>query len=215
MNLLSQLQPRKANAFQQAIARHENFIGKFIEILTARPLAQDCDRDVTVIARSPASPVVRAVIARSAELRRCGARIKFIFAELGTGTQMADCAETLEGLHAGAGARESFRWARNACLMDAHEQLILGTDMCWSGDCMRRDPGKIDALDLFEHEAPKAVKLGMLAFDAIWVICDMVPASRLRTSTAKAPAEQPHAASDRLSPFSFLRRSERPGQVAH
>lgn len=213
MNLLSQLQPKKANAFQQAIARHEDFIDKFIEILSTRASPQGDEREVTVIARSPASPVARAVMARGEELRQRGARIKIIFAELGADGEMAACAETLQGLHAGGSARESFRWARNACLLDAHEQLILGSAMCWSGDCMRRDPGKIDALDLFEHDAPKAVKLGVLAFDAIWAICEIVPASRLRITPASAAATNDVA--ERPSPFSFLRRSERPRQVAH
>lgn len=215
MNLLSQLQPRKANAIQQSIARHDAFIGAYVEAMSVQPAPEACEREVTVIARSPASPVVRAVMARGDDLRRCGARVKMIFAELGAEGQIAECAESLEGLHTGAGARESLRWARMACLMDAHEQLILGTAMCWSGDCMRREAGKVDALDLFERNAPKSVRLGMLAFDAIWAICELVPTSRFRSAPAKAAALRTPDLEDGLSALSFLRKSERAGQIAH
>lgn len=214
MNLLSQLQPRKANAVKQAIARHDAFIEKFVEQLSRRSGADSADRHVSIIARSPASPVVSAVLARAEDLKSCGVTIQVIFAEFGPDGMMADCARTLAGLYTGSDARDSFRWARNICLMDAHEQFILGTDMCWSGDCMRREPGKIDALDLFESDAPKMVRLGTLAFDAIWAISERFPASRLRTAAAKAATTEPRE-EERLSAFSFLRKSERPGQVAH
>lgn len=213
MNLLSQLQPRKADAIKQAIARHDAFIGAYIEQLSRKPGAGLADRHVSILARSPASPVVSAMLARSEELKASGVHLQAVFTEFGPDGLLAECAASLEGVHMGGGARESLRWARNPCLLDAHEQLILGGAMCWSGDCMRREAGKLDALDLFEHDAPKAVRLGALAFDAIWAISEKVPASRLRPATAKPPAA--HGERESLSAFSFLRKSDRPRQIAH
>ena len=56
---------------------------------------------------------------------------------------------------------------------------------------------------------------GTLAFDAIWAISEQVPASRLRTAAAKPAAAETAGEEDGLSAFSFLRKSERPGQTAH
>jgi hypothetical protein len=35
--------------------------------------------------------------------------------------------------------------ARHPRLVEAHEQLVLGPETCWIGDCMQRDPAKCDA----------------------------------------------------------------------
>lgn len=216
MNLMSRLQGKKESTASKALARHDAFIGQFLERLSSRRKNEPAERYVSIIARSPASPVVSAIVARRDDLRERGASVQAIFADLGPDGLLAECADTLAGLCIGSDARESFRWARNACLMDAHEQLILGTSMCWSGDCMRREPGKVDALDLFESDAPKVVRLGTLAFDAIWAISDPVPAARLRGAASAKPSAS-YAARDqgRLSAFSFLRKPERANPLAH
>jgi hypothetical protein len=216
MNLMSRLQSKKKSTAGTAMMRHDAFIGEFLDRLSSKRKPDPTERYVSIIARSPASPVVSAVIARRDELTERRAGVQAIFADLGPDGLLAECAEALDGLCIGFDARESFRWARNACLMDAHEQLILGTSMCWSGDCMRREPGKVDALDLFEIDAPKVVRLGTLAFDAIWAISDPVPSARLRTATRAKPSASYGGHDDgRLSAFSLLRKPERANSLTH
>jgi hypothetical protein len=74
--------------------------------------------------------------------------------------------------------------------------------MCWSGDAMRRDADRRNALTLFDEEAPEAVRLGRLAFEALWTASAPVPKGRLtgpdtgRPSGAyEQPAEPPVAVS--------------------
>jgi hypothetical protein len=52
--------------------------------------------------------------------------------------------------------------------LDAHEQLLLGSRMCWSGDVMRRSEERINSLSIFEKDAKKQVSLGRMAFETIW-----------------------------------------------
>ena len=78
-----------------------------------------------------------------------------------------------------ASAHELIRWARNPRLLDAHEQVTYGDIMCWSGDAMRRDADKRNALTLFDESAGDAVRHGRLAFEALWTSCALVPKGRL------------------------------------
>jgi hypothetical protein len=213
MNLMAHLNNKKANAAGKAMARHDVFIGSFLEMLSGRRTDQ-AERAISIIAKSPASPVVAAVVARCDDLARRNVQLTAIFAELGPDGLFAEYAGKLAPL-CGADTRDSIRWARNACLRDAHEQLILGTSMCWSGDCMRREPGKVDALDLYESDAPKVVRLGTLAFDAIWGISEAIPPARFHLAAARPSASFGAQDKGRLAAFSFLRKTERTNPLAH
>ena len=72
-------------------------------------------------------------------------------------------------------AHELIRWARNPRLLEAHEQVTYGEAMCWSGDAMRRDADKRNALDLVRRGSSGAVRLGRLAFEALWAASSLVP----------------------------------------
>ncbi len=213
MNLMSQLRNNKKTVETTAFERHDAFISLFLESLADKTGAGSRNRTISIIARSPESPVVKAIISRSDELKQHHASVQAIFADMSAEGALAEFSGALSGLNAGAHACDNIRWARNACLKDAHEQLILGTEMCWSGDCMRREPGKCNSLDLFEAAAPGVVRLGILAFDAIWAISEPVSASRLRASKPSAAYAAGHEA--RLSAFSFLRKSDRSSPIAH
>jgi hypothetical protein len=79
--------------------------------------------------------------------------------------------------------------------------VTYGETMCWSGDAMRRDADKRNALTLFDEEAPEAVRLGRLAFEALWTASAHVPKGRLtgpdtaRPSGSYEPTEPPVAVS--------------------
>jgi len=216
MTLLSQLRKDTPSASDQALARHEAFIAQFLERLDSGSDSGAGSRHVTLLARSPHSPVAGALLSQAEGLRARDMVLRLIFAQLGEGSAVADFAEFLTEVTGAADARDHIRWARNKSLWDAHEQITLGRAMCWSGDCMRREPGKRNSLDLFEADAPQTVRLGLLAFDAIWAIADPLPlsaASRdcgVKPSAAYAPAHE-----ESLSALSFLNKGEGRGTLAH
>lgn len=216
MNLMAKLHTKKNSAKASAQERHNNFIARFLESLAAQPDASPETRHISIIARSPSSPVIAALVSHRESLKLLGISVQAIFADMTPETALAEFAATLSELHDGDEAHRNIRWARNACLKDAHEQLILGTTLCWSGDCMRREPGKCDSLDLFEEDAAGAVRLGNLAFDAIWSISQTVSASRLHAKVFHKPSGAYAAGHEgRLSAFSFLRKSDSSSPIAH
>ena len=210
MTLMSQLRRNPRTVAPPSLDRHAAFIDSYFEWLPAHASLDPATRQITVIARSPASPVAIAVGAAGGRFAQRGVGVRAIFAELGADAALAEFCEGVAGAGRYEMARQTVRWARNACLRDAHEQLILGTEMCWSGDCMRREPGKCNALDLYENDAPQVVRLGMLAFDAIWAISEQVPVSRLDPSASIKPSAA-HSPDDGdwNSQFSYLRRPDR------
>lgn len=216
MNLLRNQKNNKANAAENSKARHNAFLREYTKRLSEAPSDDGAERHVTIVARSPKSPVMLAVAERADELSRHGVHLQIIFSELGGEGSIADLVQTLTGMFSNAGARECIRWARKSCLKDAHEQITLGTSMCWSGDCMRREPGKVDSLELFESDTRKTVRFGQAAFESIWTICVPVPNAQLDPNASLKPSGSYGAAVEGgVSAFSFLRRPERSNPLSH
>ena len=72
--------------------------------------------------------------------------------------------------------------------------MTYGETMCWSGDAMRRDADRRNALTLFDEEAPDTVRLGRLAFEALWTVSSLVPERRLLgPATARPSGAYEHA----------------------
>ena len=67
----------------------------------------------------------------------------------------------------GAGAF-SIRESLNSRLLDAHEQLVLGTVSSWTGDCMRRNPRERDAFETFAGGNALLSEWGKRSFDGFW-----------------------------------------------
>ena len=215
MNLTTRLHTKKNNRAETARARHDTFYAQYFEQLDRHPELPMERRAVSIIACSPHSPVAQATLRQSEMLKQHGITVRAIFADLGSDGALAEFGAAVAGLAAAADARDLVRWARHSCLKEAHEQLILGTDMCWAGDCMRRPPGKCNSLDLFEHEAPQVVRLAGHAFDAIWELAEAVPLSRITTATVKPSAAYAIGHEGRLSAFSFLKKADRGNPAPH
>lgn len=62
----------------------------------------------------------------------------------------------------------SVRTAENSRLLDAHEQLVLGSASSWTGDCMRRDPRERDAFETFGSNNVELANWAMKSFERIW-----------------------------------------------
>jgi len=118
---------------------------------------------IVLLARSPSSPVVAALLAVSAELaeRRVGVAIV-----LAGGTAAAE--NETWNLTFSADLVHEIRLTSNPRVLDGHEQLIVGDRSVWYGDCMRRDPSKRDAFSLTLENNPEVARAGRFAFRALW-----------------------------------------------
>jgi hypothetical protein len=150
---------------------------------------------VTMVLRSALSIPAQAFIAMSDELVRAGASAKVVLARLEPEEELRQLFASLCRLGPRDPAEELVRWARNPRLLDAHEQVTYGSSMCWSGDAMRRDADKRNALTLFDQSAPQTARLGQLSFAALWAASAVVPERRLVGPAAARPqgAYQPLA----------------------
>lgn len=144
-------------------ARLKEFILK--DILARKATAQH--GRYFLVALSAESPVARALAALSDELAGAGIHLDAVLARV----DAAPPAEALDALERVA----SFRRATDARLLDAHEQLVLGPDTVWIGDCMRRDPGKRDAYECYAEACRVTSVWAMRSFDRIWSAALPVP----------------------------------------
>jgi hypothetical protein len=157
---------------------------------------------LTMILRSPEADPAKALIGMTGALERKGLRARVILAKIEPDDDLRKLFDALAALSPHEPAHELIRWARNPRLLEAHEQVTYGATMCWSGDAMRRDADRRNALTLFDEEAPETVRLGQLAFEALWTASAPVPKGRLTgPDTARPcgayeqPAEPPVAVS--------------------
>ena len=118
---------------------------------------------IALLARSPTSPVVAALLALSDELaeRRIGAAVV-----LAGGATAAE--DETWSLSFSARFIHEIRLTSKPRVLDGHEQLIVGDRSVWYGDCMRRDPLKRDAFTSFLPDDPNAARTCRFAFRELW-----------------------------------------------
>ena len=116
-----------------------------------------------LIARSAESPVAKLLLSYGAEGKLKRFSVRAIFAFLGT-------AETVRIAEACRASEWSLQvhWARDLRLLEAHEQLILGSASCWIGDSMRRDPLSHDACEQHAPDCPEMTERASRFFDRLW-----------------------------------------------
>jgi hypothetical protein len=125
--------------------------------------ARPADRPILVIARSAQSPVVKAVAALARGIAAAGCVARLILAK-GDGAGLSDTFIAAQA----AGLDFEVRVVRDPRLIEAHEQLVLGTRTCWTGDSMRRDPATCDAYESFVEDAPELAAAARLTFERLW-----------------------------------------------
>jgi len=162
---------------------------------------------LTMILRSAASDPAKALVGMKGALQHAGVSAKVILAKLEPEGDLKQLFASLSELAPQEPASELIRWARNPRLLDAHEQVTYGETMCWSGDAMRRDADRRNALTLFDEEAPDTVRLGRLAFEALWAASSLVPERRLLGPATARPAGAYEQASETAVAVSTLRPS--------
>lgn len=142
---------------------------------------------IAVLARSPDSPVMRALLSVSNELARLGAGARIILA----GGAIAAEDETWNMVFA-ADFENEIRLTSNPRVLDAHEQIVIGDAAVWYGDTMRRDPWKRDAFAIFQTADATAAGRGRVTFERLW--------SRAQSIYANAAVEAVVMAAVRSAP---------------
>lgn len=125
--------------------------------------AEPAQRSLLVIARSAQSPVVKSLAALARDIAAAGCPVRLILAK-GERAALSDAFIAVQT----AGVGCEVRVVRNPCLIEAHEQLVLGARTCWTGDTMRRDPATCDAYESFADDAPELTAAARLTFERLW-----------------------------------------------
>ena len=168
---------------QQELVKHEEkqaridqFLGYYLDRLFADWCDQPEQRKITLIARSPASPVARALIANADDLRAAGSQLRLLFAKLEPREALGDWFDfALSCRESEAGAKLEIRHIANPAMIDAHEQLVLGVEMSWTGDAMRRDPLSRDTIEVYDPCCDRTARESNLSFAGIWERSRPVP----------------------------------------
>lgn len=143
------------------------FIGYYLDRLSVAPEPALAQRTATLIARSPASPVARAALAAISDCAALAVRLEVMFCHADPAEQMAQWLE-LVAHGTGPDPFVQIRKTSHPALIDAHEQMVLGTTFSWQGDCMRRDPETRDAFETFECFNSLAAARVSRTFQALW-----------------------------------------------
>lgn len=163
----------KKHVLQEQLERFTHIYDAYFAKIDAE--AGPRDTHLSMLARSAASPMCRVLTERIDEFAARGITVQAIFARLGPVEPLIGFMEAVQRLNGHGHVAAALRWAKNPCLLNAHEQLTLGLRMCWTGDCMRRSADARNALDLFEENSLSSVRLGELAFAAMWTASKPLP----------------------------------------
>ena len=121
-------------------------------------------KHLLIVARSLGSPLVRAVAALTHEIAASGRSAHMILAHIDGEPQPEDWGRAVTFAH-------EIRWAKHPRLIEAHEQLVLGPETCWIGDCMRRDPAKCDAYESYVEGCGETAGCAAISFERLWLAC--------------------------------------------
>ena len=115
-----------------------------------------------IIARSLESPLVKAVAGLTNEITAAGLSARIILAQVDREPLPEEWGRAITFSH-------EIRWAKHPRLIEAHEQLVLGPQTCWIGDCMRRDPAKCDAYESYVEGCGEAAGCAAVSFERLWL----------------------------------------------
>jgi hypothetical protein len=174
MGFLSAFAKRPLSDCQHQVERFSNLVSAYLTRLETHGGSLR-ERSLTMIARSPSASVARALIPHAAALEREQVCVQVIFAKLSPLERLSELALALNLVTPRDARAGSVRLIKTPALLHAHEQLVLGSSTCWTGDMLRRCEENRNGLDLLEQDAPGSVRLAQFAFNAIWRIAKPVP----------------------------------------
>ena len=148
-----------------AVSRHEekeqNLREFLLRHITGPRSASGHACDLLIVARSLESPLIKAVTSIGEDIAAAGLSVRVILAQL-------DCEPSPQVWASGVPFAHEIRWAKRPRLIEAHEQLVIGPETCWIGDCMRRDPAKCDAYESFIEGCGEAAGCAAVSFERLW-----------------------------------------------
>ena len=147
-----------------SVVKHEDKMETLRSFILAALLAPRSGNVVSVVARSAESPVARALVAVGSELASRGMTVRAIFSQLEP--EKTPIGWSVSGPE--IQFQRDLRWAKNPRLADAHEQLVLADSVCWTGDCMRRDPSRRDAYEQFVTADVRTSRTLQISFERLW-----------------------------------------------
>lgn len=134
----------------------------------------------TVIARATDSVVAQALISSAADIAAAGLEISAILFE----SEMT-FEETPQAISLMEITGVTCRVLRDQRFAAAHEQLVLNDGRVWIGDCMRRDPSKRDAFEMFHDGNNGAEQNATASFNRLWAHAK--PVERMKSAATAAP----------------------------
>jgi hypothetical protein len=137
-----------------------------------------------IIARSLESPVVKAVAGLTHEIAGARLSARMILAHVERERSPEEWGRTITFSY-------EIRWAKHPRLIEAHEQLVLGPETCWIGDCMRRDPTKCDAYESYVEGCGEAAGCAAVSFERLWLACQPMATQTVRRLGGIGPGSPP------------------------
>lgn len=130
-----------------------------VESLTALAEGPGGSGTVTMLVRSIDSPTARALWA-AVSASSAALEIRVIVADTHAEESSLSSLRDLPGIE--------FRLLSDPRFGASHEQLVVGRTHVWIGDCLRRDPNKRDAFELYHKADPVARKCATVSFEKLW-----------------------------------------------
>ncbi len=197
-------------------SRHETNFHRYLDWLDQQKDADPAARQITIIARSPHSPVILAMCAMRESLRARQICVQVVFSDVDPEKALRYAWNVISDLSKDREHGDLIRWASSHGILEAHEQMVLGQKMCWLGDAMRREPGRRDGFDVFDADAPQTCKLSIQSFAAMWKYATPVPNWMLREASERRPNATFAGPDQRsLATLSFFRQLEKSGTFSH
>jgi hypothetical protein len=159
---------------------------------------------ISMVLRSAESVAAQAFLQMVETLRRSRVTARLVVAKLEPEEPLQELCAALSAMAPEADPKDLIRWAKNPKLHDAHEQVTFGEAFCWSGDAMRREPGKRNTLSI-RHEGSDAAQLAERSFAALWCASQPVPVRYLTKSADEKSSGAYQEASEALFAISVAR----------
>lgn len=178
MGFLSAFQKKPAGDCQILTERLAMRIGACLQRLDIKSTSFT-ERTLTLIARSPSSEIARALALQAEALEQKAISTRVIFARLAPVELASEMASALKLTGPRDSKESAVRVIRTQALLNAHEQLVIGSECSWTGDMLRRNEGNRNGLDIWEDGSTGAARLAQFAFNALWPSAKPVPAAVL------------------------------------
>ena len=159
---------------------------------------------ILCLARSPSSPVVKALASLNQTLTDSGISVRAIFSQIPLDQNSACWTDEQSGV---TFARD-IRMVTRAELLDAHEMLVLSDKTSWVGDCLRREPTKNDAYEYYSSDCSTSANNVQISFERLWQMSEPVVSHQMSSSNPSHDEEPMNIPIEDLDPSMLDESSE-------